>query len=371
MNMQKDPFIVYAGRFNPGEKLSGPEKTAKRLFIEHSISVNTCFIQYFFDGRQYSLRQKLFGEESASPGENATVLTLGLFRIFKALRDLRPEIIHIVTFERFAIVFIIYSMFYKTKIVYNVHGVIAYENSELKKVPLLQNLKDRFCERLFIRGSDKLIFNSENVIDLAERYYRVDESKAVILPNGIDEEFRKTGSYRSISPRLKAVFMIKNELSRSGLEFLNDLLNISEIGLDLFIIADKQYDIKTNENVNVTYGSPMTALDLARFYEDKDIFLSLNRYDTFSISTAEAMASGLIPVVTSQTGINRYIDNGNNGFIVDYGDRLKLNEILKTINGYDETQRHKIQDNAVMIYESLAWKNVYEMYLDLYRETAA
>lgn len=371
MNMQKDPVIVYAGRFNPGEKLSGPEKTAKRLFMEHSISVNTCFIQYFFDGRQYSLRQKLFGEESAGPRENAAVLTLGLFRILKALRHLRPEIIHIITFERFAIVFILYSMFHKTKIVYNVHGVIAYENSELKKVPFLQKLKDRFCEGLFIRRSDKLIFNSEYVIDLAEKYFSVDESKAVILPNGIDEEFRKTNGYRSSSPRLKAVFMIKNELSRSGLEFLNDLLDISETGLDLYIIAETKHEIKANKNVNLSYVSPMTAPELARFYGDKDIFLSLNRYDTFSISTAEAMASGLIPVVSSQTGINRYIDGGKNGFIVDYGDRLKLNEILKTISGYDETQRQKIRDSAAIIYESLAWKNVHEMYLDLYREAAA
>ena len=371
MTRHKDPVIVYAGRFSTGEKLSGPEKTAKRIFREHSINSKACFIQYFFDGRLYGLKQKLFGKESNNHGENATVLTFGLLKIFRALNQIKPDIIHIITFERFAIMFILYSMIHKTKIVYNVHGVVTYENNELKKIPFLQRLKDRFCERLFIKRSNKLIFNSENTIDLAEKYYRIDELKAIILPNGIDEEFRKNRISGGSGPRLKAVFMIKNELSKTGLEFLNDFLNISESGIDLFIISQSKPGIKASEIVNVSWITPMPALELAEFYGNKDIFLSLNSYDTFSISTAEAMASGLIPVITSQTGISRYIDNGHNGFIVEYGDCTKLNEILKIIEGYNLSQKQMIQNNAKLIYESLAWKNVYEMYLNLYRGIAA
>ena len=371
MKSHKDPVILYAGRFNPGEMLSGPEKTAKRIFMEHSGKGKAFFIQYFFDGRLYGIKQKLFGEELNSYGENETVLTLGLFRIFSALRKLKPDIIHIITFERFAGIFILYSMIYSTKIIYNVHGIVSYENNELKKVPFLQKLKDRFCERMFIKRSARLIFNSENTIDLAEKYFKVVESKAVILPNGIDAEFMKNRVSGNRDLRLRAVFINKNEFSKTGIEFLNTLLNYSDIRLELFIISESKPDTITNDKVNITYVSPMPAAELAEFYRDKDIFLSLNLYDTFSISTAEAMASGLIPVITSQTGISRYVHDGNSGFIVEYGDHIRLNEILKIIEGYELPERELLQNSAAGIYGSLAWKNVYEMYLDLYMETAA
>jgi hypothetical protein len=56
---------------------------------------------------------------------------------------------------------------------------------------------------------------------------------------------------------------------------------------------------------------------------------------------------------------------------VEYGDHIRLNEILKIIEGYELPEKELLQNSAAGIYESLAWKNVYEMYLDLYMETAA
>jgi glycosyltransferase involved in cell wall biosynthesis len=105
---------------------------------------------------------------------------------------------------------------------------------------------------------------------------------------------------------------------------------------------------------------------LAEFYKDKDIFLSLNKYDTFSIAAAEAMASGLIPVVTKQTGISRYVEDGFNGFTVEYGYLAEFKDIITKILLLNQGDRENIRQNTIKISESLSWSSVYEMYCKLY-----
>ena len=370
MKQEKDNLnIIYIGRYNESENLSGPEKAAKRIFTEHSKTHKTNFIQYFFDGRKYSLWQKLFGKDKNQISGNAVIYTLGLFKVLSVLRKIRPNIIHIITFERFAAVLLLYKLFNRTKIIYNAHGIIAYEDYELKNVPFFHKLKDKICERLYINKSDKIIFMSENSIDIAEKYFKVKESKSIILANGIDDVFN-IKPIGKINAPLKAVLIYRNELCRSGVNFLNKALKSIEKDfeqLELFVISNENIDI---ENKNVHFIKPMDTVQLVDFYRDKDVFLSLNRYDTFSISTAEAMASGLIPIVTKQTGISRYIEDGYNGFTVDYDDTKGLCEIINKVIKLNSEERKTISQSAAVIYESLSWNSVYETYYNIYSQMA-
>lgn len=367
MKTGKDKLnIVYAGRFNDSEILSGPEKTAKRVFTEHSIENKAYFIQYFFDGNKYSLWKKLFGKETKYINNTSIIYTLGLFRIFGVLNEIKPDIIHIITFERFAAVIIFYMMFHKIKIVYNEHGVVAYGNYKIKKTPLILRLKDKFCEKMFLSKPDKIIFLSESSIDIAEKYFMVDESKSVILPNGIDSVFFAKSAHNENNQVLRAVLLFKNELHKSGLDFLKKFIDGFKCKLEIYILTNSTADVISNENLNISFIKLMTADELAEFYKDKDIFLSLNEYDTFSISTAEAMASRLIPVITNQTGISRYIENGYNGFTVDYGNLDELSDSITKILQLSHAERDKIAQNAKNIYDSLSWNRVYEMYYNLY-----
>ena len=52
----------------------------------------------------------------------------------------------------------------------------------------------------------------------------------------------------------------------------------------------------------------MPGTELATFFNDKDIIISTSSYETFSLAVVEAMATGLVPVVTKETGMSRYVD---------------------------------------------------------------
>jgi glycosyltransferase involved in cell wall biosynthesis len=358
--------VVFMGRFSRRDILSGPEKTAKRIFEEHTKFYNSCFMQYFFDGSQYTTAKKLFGREKEHEINGSNVLTLGFFAAVKTLVKFKPAIIHIITYERFAIAALTYKLFFGAKIIYNVHGIIAYENYELKKIPFSVKLKDKICEKLFLKYSDKLIFYSEASIDITEKYFVIDETKAVILANGIDTVFHKQKDTVKEKTRgvLKIVLLNTNELHKSSIELLNKCLGSIKIPAELYIIGEAG-SVNATDNVKIIKKDILNAFELAEFYNDIDVFLSLNKYETFSISTVEAMAAGLVPIVTEETGMSRYIINGENGFTVKFGDSNKIAEILNHI-GSDRDMLEEIPSKASKIYELLSWQNVYDTYRNIY-----
>lgn len=365
MKTRKDnPLVVYIGRYNEGEILSGPEKTAKRIFSLHSKQYKTVFVQYFFDGNKYGFIKKLFGKESKSINENAVLYTVGLFRYVFLLIHLKPDIIHIITFERFAVLTFFARLFKKFKVIYNVHGVIVYENAEIKNSGFFYSFKDKFCEKRFLGKADKIILPSEGTYYILNKYYKVNKTKLVIVPNGIDDVFNSVNRINSISI-LKAVILNTSAFSKSGIDFLNLLLDIIDPPIEIYSIG-KKYDITSkNEKVSLYYIEKMDSGSLADFYKDKNIFLSLNSYDTFSISTAEAMAAGLVPVITDSTGISTFVNNGVNGYKFQYGDTDGLKSAIEELSAKDSI-RNDISVRCREIFTSINWKSVYGGYINIY-----
>lgn len=362
MKIQKDNMkIVYLGRYNKSELLSGPEKVAKRIFSEHARNNITYFIQYFFDGKTHGLRQKLFGIDSETIDGGSKIYTAGIFQVYKLLKKIQPDIIHIINYERFTLAAIIYKFFNKVKIIYNEHGVIAYEN-EIKNNSYIYRLKDKFCEKRLLNNSDKIVFVSEQALDIAEKYYSFNENKCVILANGVDKIFNSMPE-KDFSLRLKAVINYPNKLYAGGFNFLNNCITKHNPEIELFVICGDELIIPGAFKKAI----PMLPEQLHDFYSDKHIFFSLNSYDTFSISTAEAMSCGLIPVVTKQTGISRFIEHGINGYLVDYGNTEQLNEIIINLYKMLPAKKESISIESSAIYNELNWGNIYASYRNLYQ----
>lgn len=360
--------ILFAGRYPETGIISGPGAAAKGIFDEHSKNSSSVFLQYFFDGRKYSVFKKLFGRTQEPDGR---IITLGIFRLLPEVRRRRPEIIHLITFERFAVIFFIYRMLFKVKIVYNSHGIVKHENFSFKKLPACQRFKDAFCEKIFLKYSDKIIFPSAKALDIACEYYSFDANKSVILPNGVSDTFFMKSEERNQTRLIKAVMHYRNELNRSGIELLKKTPGTVDSPLEIYIITDENINILHTENLTLFIHKMMPTEELRKFYADKHVFLSVNEYDTFSIASAEAMASGLIPVVTLQTGISRYIVNGVNGFTFDYHDHNSLSGILNQLCNMPQEEKTRMSTAAKETAKELRWEIVFKMYEELYGETTA
>ncbi|HKI78397.1 MAG TPA: glycosyltransferase family 4 protein [Ignavibacteriaceae bacterium] len=363
--------ILFLGKYNESEIIKGPEKVAKRIFdILSSNNSKITFIEYFSEGSKYSYWKKLNGRELKYHNAKSQILKLGIVQLIKELWIIRPDIIHIADFERFQLVAFLFRPFLKYKILYTVHGIAAYEMElTYKNKWAFYELKDKIAEYFYFKLSDKLLFLSKESINKALEYYKFDPSKVQIIANGIDKEFYYAYSQKinRDGSGLKVVFVGDCERSEKGLTFILESLADVNFNIEFFIIGSN-YDskiIEVSSFVNSYVINKMSTTELAAFYENKDIFISASYYDPFSLATVEAMAAGLIPVVTTNTGMSRFIKTGINGFIIKYGEKKELIRTLSKISG-DDMLMKSISNEATKIYQELSWENVSEMYLKIY-----
>ena len=368
--MSKKTFIL--GQYISGHLPPAPVKVAQRIFDELTKQkYDVTFIEYFYDGRKHSIFTKLFGYEIIFTNTSGKLLRLGIIRFALLLLRARPDIVHIITFERFPLIAFLLRPFLNYKIVYSIHGVSKYErNLNSIKPSKAYLLKENLSNFIYYYFSDTLLFLSEDSVKIARRYYKLKADKIKIIENGIDSCFNQSyiiGS-RNNSNKNKAVFIGDIGRKEKGLEFLLEVLNGLDLSLELYIIGTGYNKDKIscgNKTINISIINKMEEPDLVEFYRDKNIFISTSLHDSFGIAAVEAMAAGLIPVVSANTGMSRHIKQGINGFTFKYGEKEELNKILTQILRDDKLQE-RLSQEAAKIYEKLSWEKVSEMYQEIY-----
>jgi glycosyltransferase involved in cell wall biosynthesis len=357
--------VIYAGRYNETEILSGPEKVAKRIFGIHGQNERTVFIQYFFDGSRYGMMKKLFGKEIKQADNGCDVATLGLFRLLFFCLKFKPSVIHVITFERFAVFLYLLKIFRKVKFVYTLHGIVSFGN-KLKKLPYIYRLKDRICEKIFIKYSGVITIPSSHYIEMVKQFYEIDDRKIKVVPNGCDKEFSEVIRNGNSSDKLN-LFLLSDKI---GFDSLRDVIAPVLSTISAFVeVNEIGYGLTDCRLENLRTPSRMDTAKFACFMGKMDVFLSLHKYDTFSITSLEAMAAGVIPVITNETGLSEYINDGENGFLVKYGDAKKILDIINLLRE-NCGLRKNISDNARKIYGVLNLQKVYGMYSEIYYNTA-
>ncbi len=356
--------LAFIGRYNDSELLTGPEKVAKRIFKEHSQEYDTVFIEYFFDGRKHGLHKKFFGSEKVTTVSNSDVMRFGIISMIFFLFKYKPDIIHIITYERFSAAVFLYKMFSKAKVVYNVHGIAVYENKKFNITGKAYRLKDSLTEKLIFKFSDRLLFLSEQSIKIAAEYFKTAEDKVMIIPNGVDKEFHTAVKKKTRSDKVIKIFFSGNpDRKEKGFEIIKNVFSGLSFPFRLYLTGSK-----TDFKEEYIFSKKFMGTDqFSNLMSEMDIVISASVYEPFSMIVTEAMAAGAVPVVSEDTGMSRYIREGVNGFIYKTKDSDDLKTILNKLNS-DRRKLSDLSDNAGKIFEVLNWENVYIMYKNIYSE---
>lgn len=355
--------IIFVGRYNSGEVLTGPEKVAKRIYSELQDETDSVFIEYFFDGSKYSIWQKLFGKEKTIGSQNQRIFRIGIVSMFFFAVRFRPYLVHIFSFERFSVIFIMLKIFLRYKISYTINGTVAFENSNFQKnISLGLSIKDRIAEWFLMKFSDKLFFLSEHSINITRKYYNVVNEKLILITNGVDKIFNQVFINREYKEKSILNVLLVADLTRAekGLDFF--LKAIQPIKND-FVFNIIGENLITGDQIK--YNSKMPTDEFAKFLLNQDIFISSSFFDTFPITSLEAMAAGVIPILTKETGVSRFIVNGENGFVYSYGDDDSLRKYLIKLKN-DSQLRHKLMQNAAKIFNKFQWEDISKKYLEIF-----
>lgn len=357
--------VIYIGTYNTSEILSGPEKVSKRIFEEYSREDRTLFVHYFQDGKKFGYIKKLFGYEKTADVNGSEVLRLGIFRMLYNVFRLKPDVIHILCYNRFVLFLYLLKIFLRVKVFYTLNGIIRHENKYFNKEPVFNILKNQITEYVIVYFSDRIFYLSEFSKSILYLYYSPDSTKLSKTINGLDDCFLEEENYGNSLKEFNSVVFIGNvNQKEKGFDFLCSALKICNIKIKLYVIdsVDRKNRVKECPNVEINIVDKMSPVNLLEFLKDKRIIVTPSENDTFSISTLEAISCGLYPVLTGQTGLSEIIDKYTNVSVVNYGDGKKLADVLSILISSD------ISYDVSTDLNEFRWSNVLQNYYLSYYE---
>ncbi len=163
---------------------------------------------------------------------------------------------------------------------------------------------------------------------------------------------------------LKLLFVGDVESKNKGLDILmRACAHIKDINFELHIATQRSVTFDTKYNVFV--HKPRNNRELAHIYNESDVFFHLSQKEGFGLTLLEAMASGLIGVVTDSGGINDFAVNKKNCLIV----QRNVDSVVSTIYGiHNNTKRFKntIISNAIKTAAQYSEKRMIDSFESLF-----
>lgn len=119
--------------------------------------------------------------------------------------------------------------------------------------------------------------------------------------------------------------------------------------------------IKLTQDLNVEkyveFKGELARKDLLDCYFDSDIYVSTSLSDSTSVSLLEAMALGLIPIVTDIPGNREWIEDEKNGFLFPISDQEALaKQIISAMNEFRDWSDFR-EKNISLIKQKAVWED--------------
>lgn len=225
--------------------------------------------------------------------------------------------------------------------------------------------------KLTFEWVNKIVVNSELTQNQIKESFDIDTNKIEVIPHGVDNIYflnenrkeKKNGIsllYVGVLMELKGVQYIIQSL-----RYLLDRGN----NTTLTIIGNGDYKRKLenlaqklNVEKNISWYDHLFGENLYQKYKEVDIFLLLSRAESYGITVAEALASG-VPCIISKTSALKEFLNEPGCFCIDYTpDPEKLADLIikihqSNVNVGPFTDKIKTWDEVAIDYEKL-YKNI-------------
>ncbi|HEY9205832.1 MAG TPA: glycosyltransferase family 4 protein [Candidatus Methanoperedens sp.] len=234
-----------------------------------------------------------------------------------------------------------------------------------------------FLSKKTLEKADALICVNEDAKTLFSKIVNKDKP-IFIIPPGIDiNRFGYTARKEKNNIEIISVAYLQK---RKGIDFIikafseiigkrpNIMLRVVGMGPEKENLMGLVNQLNLNRHVIFEGFVPNT--EIAKYYQNADIFISMSCSESFGQTSIEAMATGL-PVITTKVGeIKNIIVHGETGFLIEHNkDELK-NYLVKLID--DRRLRNIMGQNArKIVEEKYDWKIIAKKYYELYLNLAS
>lgn len=152
---------------------------------------------------------------------------------------------------------------------------------------------------------------------------------------------KRIKTYSSVSEPIRIGYAGRITIRQKRTDLFKDIimgLRNKNINFQFEIAGDGDYRdeledwLKSNGIEDVVCLGSIIHDKIYDFWNDKDVYLSVSEWEGHSISQVEAMAMGVVPIVTDVSGAEDDITDGSNGFIVNVGDVDSIVERIEILS---------------------------------------
>jgi len=242
----------------------------------------------------------------------------------------------------------------------------------------------RFSERLCFNANRGATFVcvSEGVAREVRENYPALAERVITIHNGVDTERFAPGAHSQEAAALRAhldipggrllAAFVGGEWERKGLRSAIAAL-ASAPGWSLLVAGsgDERNYRQYAQSLGVADAVRWLGVraDIATVYAAADVFVMPTAYETFSLATFEAAASGLPLLATNVNGISELIEDGRNGYLITQD----ANEIASRLRelAADPRLRGRLGDGARRSALAFGWAETVRRHDALYRRLEA
>lgn len=222
----------------------------------------------------------------------------------------------------------------------------------------------------------KIVVVGSRLLTELEHWHGVSGERVVHIPNGIDVErfhpCRREARPRvladlGINPEVPVVLFAGHEFERKGLELAVEALARMETPARLLVVGDddptrfRALAARLGVGDRVHFAGRRE--DMPDLFGAADAFLLPSRYESFALVCIEALATG-VPVVAPRIGgVEDYLVDSVNGFLVDR-EAGPIADALDRLLG-DPAVHSEMSAAARSSAHAFDWKEIAGRYLDL------
>ncbi len=248
-------------------------------------------------------------------------------------------------------------------------------SAHVRAMGLLSRLGERVC---FHRNRDaRFLCVSEGVADEIREHYPELAERVLTIHNGVDtqtfapdlhlQQARALRAQAAIAEKRLVAAFVGSEWQRKGLRAaIEALAETSEWDLVVAGAGDQAHYQQLADSLGVGKAVHWLGVvrDVQAVYALADAFVLPSSYETFSLVTFEAAASGLAILACPVNGVRELIVDGENGFLIE-GDPATIARRLRQLT--DPALRERLGAAARRSALEYSWERMVDKHAELYQ----
>lgn len=252
-------------------------------------------------------------------------------------------------------------------------------------------------EKAIFQECDTLVATTPLQIGYFQRDYDVPSNKIVMIPPGYDDsrffpvsEASRQGIRESFGFKDKPIVASIGRLSRNkGFDLLVDAFSVVATRVPnahLYMALGSEADATTEDPMlgeivqkvkdlgianRVTITSSLPDESMADFYRAVDVFCLPSRYEPFGMTAVEAMACGTPTVVTTNGGLYRALQFGNDALFADSFDKEDFGITVSKILKHQGLRNRLSQQGAHKARSLFTWSGIAQQLIRAAESTQA